>query len=227
MRRPRTFFTADTHFGHANIIRYAHRPWIDWDTDVVEEPDKVTGEMIQRWVSPEIARKRADEMDEVMIAKWNNVVKPNDLVYHLGDFCFGKTTQDFAKYFERLNGDIIFIKGNHDELAWKNSAAFVEAYDSYLEIEIRQQAITLCHYAMRVWNRSHYGSWHLYGHSHGTLPGDHMLSFDVGVDCHDFQPITFERVREIMATKQFKPIISGTISPIIQTYTKPCTPSPS
>jgi hypothetical protein len=32
------------------------------------------------------------------------------------------------------------------------------------------QPIVLCHYAMRVWNRSHHGAWHLYGHSRGNLP---------------------------------------------------------
>ena len=34
----------------------------------------------------------------------------------------------------------------------------------------KPQLVVLCHYAMRVWDRSHYGSWHLYGHSHGNLP---------------------------------------------------------
>jgi len=50
------------------------------------------------------------------------------------------------------------------------------------------QVIVLCHYAMRAWDRSHYGSWHLYGHSHGTLPG-YGLSFEVAVDCWDFRPV--------------------------------------
>lgn len=218
MRRPRIFFTADTHFGHANIIRYARRPWIDWDSDVVQEPDKKTGEMVERWISPEIARKRAAQMDAELVTRWNRVVKPGDTVYHLGDFCFGKTRNDFAQHFEKLEGDITFIKGNHDELAWNNKAAFLEAFDSYLEVKVRGQEITLCHYALRVWNKWQYGSWHLYGHSHGTLPHDDTLSFDVGVDSHDFQPISFERVREIMATKKFKPKEHRALLPLIQKH---------
>jgi len=60
---------------------------------------------------------------------------------------------------------------------------------------------------MRVWNKSHHGAWHLYGHSHGTLPDDkNSLSFDVGVDCHNFTPINFEQVSAIMKKKNFKPI---------------------
>ena len=52
---------------------------------------------------------------------------------------------------------------------------------------------------MRVWDRSHYGSWHLFGHSHGALPG-YGLSLDVGVDCTGFKPISLEQVAEKMAT---------------------------
>jgi calcineurin-like phosphoesterase family protein len=60
---------------------------------------------------------------------------------------------------------------------------------------------------MRVWNKSHHGAWHLYGHSHGTLPDDpNALSFDCGVDCHNYTPISFEQVEAIMAKKTFKPI---------------------
>jgi calcineurin-like phosphoesterase family protein len=56
---------------------------------------------------------------------------------------------------------------------------------------------------MRVWNQSHRGALHLYGHSHGTLPDDaNSKSFDVGVDCHDYHPISLDRVLAIMATKQ-------------------------
>lgn len=215
----RKFFTADTHFGHANIIRYARRPWIDWKTDVKFEPVEPGGEPVEQWVSKDVANRRKKEMDEELILNWNRVIKPDDLVYHVGDFCWGEEDAEFRRYFERLNGDIIFIKGNHDELAWKNCAAFLEAYDSYLEIEINKQAITLCHYALRVWNASHYGSWHLYGHSHGTLPSDPgSLSFDVGIDSHGYKPISFDRVAEIMATKQFKPIGKGVVLPIIQKY---------
>jgi len=60
---------------------------------------------------------------------------------------------------------------------------------------------------MRVWNKSHHGALNLYGHSHGSLPDDpHALAIDVGVDCHNFTPISFEQVKKIMSKKTFKPI---------------------
>ncbi len=172
------WFTADTHFGHANIIKYCNRPFKD-----------------------------SVEMNETIISNWNKVVKKDDLVYHLGDFCFGRNDYDFDMYFERLNGLIIFLKGNHDRLAWAHRHKFYAAHNSYHEIEINGQEITLCHYAMRVWNKSHHGSWHLYGHSHGSLPDDkNSLSFDCGVDCHNFAPINFEQIPAIMSKKTFKSI---------------------
>ena len=174
----KTFFTGDTHFGHANIIKYCHRPFAT-----------------------------VTEMDEALIANWNHVVTPDDLVYHLGDFCFGNTPAEFHRYFDRLNGAIVLIKGNHDKLAWRHRHLFRAFFDSYLEIKLDMQLVTLCHYAMRVFRNSHYGAWHLYGHSHGTLPDDpHTLSFDAGVDCHHFTPLSLEQVTAIMAKKTFKPV---------------------
>jgi calcineurin-like phosphoesterase family protein len=60
---------------------------------------------------------------------------------------------------------------------------------------------------MRVWNHSHHGSWHLFGHSHGTLTDDtDSLSLDVGVDCWGYSPVSMEQLDAKMATKTFKPV---------------------
>lgn len=172
------WFTSDTHFGHANIIKYCKRPFAD-----------------------------SVEMNEAIIENWNNVVGANDLVYHLGDFAFGREDYIFDGLIKRLKGLIVFIKGNHDRLAWRNRGKFYAAHDSYHEIEIGGKDITLCHYAMRVWNKSHHGAWHLYGHSHGSLPDDpNSLSFDCGVDCFGFRPINFDEVAAVMAKKNWLPI---------------------
>jgi calcineurin-like phosphoesterase family protein len=50
------------------------------------------------------------EMDETIISNWNSIIKPTDTVYHMGDFGF----RNFKKYLDRLNGNIILIRGNHD-----------------------------------------------------------------------------------------------------------------
>lgn len=106
---------------------------------------------------------------------------------------------------KNLNGAIYYIRGNHDK--FNSKISYFEWIKDFAEIKVNDQKITLCHYAMRVWNCSHHGAWHLYGHSHGSLPDDpNSLSFDVGVDCWDFKPISFEQVKERMKQKTFKPI---------------------
>lgn len=115
------------------------------------------------------------EMNEALIASWNARVGENDLVYHLGDFAWG----DWRPILERLNGDIILISGGHDKRWQKNYRdRFLQIAD-LMDIGIEGKSIVLCHYCLRVWNKSHYDSWHLFGHSHGRLPAPGK-SLDVG-----------------------------------------------
>jgi len=181
----KTFFTSDTHFFHSNIIKYCLRPFAD-----------------------------ATDMNEQLITNWNNVVTPDDVVYHLGDFAFGDAN-GVDRVMRRLNfKHFHFVKGNHDKpfCAWYHSnkddtylAPKVSLYSGHLETKIENHKFTLCHYAMRIWNESHRSALHLYGHSHGTLPDDpNSKSFDVGVDCHDFAPISLERVLHLMSKKKME-----------------------
>lgn len=148
-------------------------------------------------------------MNETLISNYNSCVKSEDICYFLGDFCFG-SDRDFNSYFHRLNGKIILIKGNHDKVTWKNKYKFHESYESYKEVVINSQNITLCHYALRTWNRSHRSAWCLCGHSHGSLKEslpdsiDGGLLLDVGVDVHNYSPVSFEEVARIMSKKTQK-----------------------
>jgi len=73
-----------------------------------------------------------------------------------------------------------------------------------MQIDGRAQVIVLCHYAMRVWD---WGTWHLYGHSHGSMPDDpHSLSWDVGVDANAFSPLSVPEIAEIMGRKSFRSV---------------------
>lgn len=154
--------------------------------------------------------------DTKLIANSNEVVTDNDDIYHIGDFNFG-TTANVIEILRKLKfRNFYFIWGNHDQ-AMSQFKSIIHFYDDLkhrvhflgdlAEIEIQNQKIILCHYAMRVWNRSHVGTWNLYGHSHGSLPDNpHARAFDVGVDCHNYYPISFEQVNEIMSKKLWKPI---------------------
>jgi calcineurin-like phosphoesterase family protein len=200
------FFTADTHFGHANIIRYCNRPWCT-EEDLTDDGE---------WVSRSVARLRCDKMDEDLIKQWNAVVSPRDIVYHLGDFCMGTSVNAF-NYLRRLNFKVLYyIWGNHDAaIRGLNVRGFAQQEGRNIiplgkleEVNVNNQRITLCHYAMRVWNRSHHGAWHLFGHSHGNLAKDiNSFSMDVGVDAvPSFQPISYADVAREMATRKFVPV---------------------
>ncbi len=163
------FFTSDTHFSHANIIKYCNRPY-----------SSVT------------------EMNEMLIKNWNDVVTPQDTIYHLGDFAFDN---DPGKFLVRLNGQKFLIKGNHDKRPVQVLPGWQQVSD-YKEIKVEGQTIILFHYAMRVWNKHGHGSWSLFGHSHGSLPDiSTSMSIDIGVDSHGYHPVSFEKLGSLMAKK--------------------------
>ena len=195
------WFTADHHFYHKNIIKHAKRPF-----DLEDEPS----------------------MREALIEAWNAVVRPGDMVCHVGDFAWTKRIDLVDKLIEQLHGQIHIVYGNHDERGVKESKKFASA-GYYNEVKVlfgptamgpiplvtSEQLIVLLHYSMEIWNKSHYGSWHLYGHSHdGLAPNLARKSFDVGVDATakriafnekretldpmDYRPINFDEVAEIM-----------------------------
>lgn len=128
-------------------------------------------------------------MNEAMTARWNAVVAPKDAVYHLGDFALG----DHRPYLQRLNGSKILIPGNHDKHYLK--AGWDDILCGLHEEKVEGVDLVLCHYALRVWRGSHRGALHLYGHSHGNLPGDDHCT-DVGVDVWNFTPVTLTEIKD-------------------------------
>jgi len=141
-------------------------------------------------------------MNKVLTERWNSVVGQDDIIYCLGDFAYGRGTNP-AKYFYRLNGEKHLVIGNHDgketlDLPWTT-------INDTAEIKTHYGTIVLCHYAMKVWNKSHRGSWMLYGHSHLTLPEDSSMSFDVGVDGWNFTPVSLPQISRKMEWKRNNP----------------------
>jgi len=131
-----------------------------------------------------------EEMNETLIKNHNQVVDKNDIVIFAGDFCWGNNRLDALQFIQRLNGNHVFLKGSHDH--WlPDSAKYIWRKQIY------GQFIMVCHYAMTIWERSHYNSWHLFGHSHGRHQGVGKC-LDIGVDCFNFYPVSFNEVADIM-----------------------------
>lgn len=175
------YFTADTHFGHKNIIKYCKRHFTS-----------------------------IGMMNVKLVDNWNQVVKEDDDVYHLGDFAWQKETT--REVLGKLNGNIHLIRGNHDKRILKGDIPdrFIWVKD-YHELKIEDeemdidQYIILSHFPFEIWNKRHHGAWHLHGHCHGTFPSpDHQARLDVGVDVHNYFPISYEEVKQLMTKKVFK-----------------------
>jgi calcineurin-like phosphoesterase family protein len=172
------FFTSDQHFNHTNIIKYCHRPF-----------------------------NNIEHMNEEIIKRWNSKVTSKDCVYVLGDFVFIPKIKIISEIVNQLNGRIFLLKGDHGNINMDSLKDKVGLVDPIVELVPTfplvniKTTITLCHWCMRVWPKSHYNSWHLYGHSHGTLPPEGK-SHDIGVDNNNFYPLSLDEIIELM---KFKP----------------------
>jgi calcineurin-like phosphoesterase family protein len=146
-------------------------------------------------------------MNEHMICVWNDRVKPEDEVYHLGDVMFppkDKNDISIDCLMERLNGTKHLIVGNHDrERYHKNDEAITEhpgwaSVKDYDEVKFGKTRFVICHYPFETWRNAHRGWYMLHGHCHGTLKNVVPHRMDVGVDCvTDYAPISAEELRDI------------------------------
>lgn len=167
------WFTSDTHFNHANVIKYCQRPF-----------------------------KSVEEMNAGLVAKWNASVKPGDDLYFLGDFALGKERDAVDHILPMLNGRKFLIKGNHDASCVKATVRWASVHD-YLEIRPEgAPLIVLCHYPFAVWNGSHHGSINLHGHSHGTFKSPNPRQIDVGVDCWDYKPVSLRSLMDFIVDQE-------------------------
>lgn len=138
------FYISDWHYGHKNVLGFDNRPFTS-----------------------------IEQMNEELIRRWNSVVSDGDLVYILGDM-FWCTPKTAAPIMERLNGQKILVKGNHDR--WHDSKfdkLFVKI-DEYMEIEDEGRKVVLCHYPIPCFKNHFYGWIHLYGHVHNSFEWNMM-----------------------------------------------------
>ncbi len=225
-----TWFASDFHYNHKNIVRGTS----DWE----DKNSQRTRDF-----------KTLEEHNERLVKNINTCVKKDDTLYFLGDWSFGGIDAIWNFRKQLICQNIHLIYGNHDQHIEANklievSKEDIDKYDigydpllvrglyyielqdlfssvsHYKELKINGRHFILCHFAMRVWNKSHKGSIMLYGHSHGTLDqlqpeftsptwiGDNYYiknfkTMDVGIDTHkDFRPYHINEIIEIMDKKK-------------------------
>ncbi len=164
------YFTSDHHFGHTNIIKYEQRPFAS-----------------------------VEHMNEHMIQMWNSIVKPEDMVYHLGDFAL--TKKDHIKpLLMRLNGHKHLILGNHDRSAkFMMECGFLSA-EKYNMIFQEGKTIGMIHDPAKIISRPIHCDILLYGHVHGKkkLWDNSGKMIHVGVDSWDYRPVSLEEIIQLV-----------------------------
>jgi len=177
-----TWWTSDTHFSHANIIRYSKRPFAD-----------------------------VDEMNHALIANWNERVAADDVVWHLGDLALGRNIREQVALTSQLNGRRKLVPGNHDRVAsffeggdqrarfWSvYEAAGWEIMPEELEHEIAGRRVVVSHFPYtgdsqhmeRYLDRRPVdrGLPVIHGHVHGEF-AERGRQFNVGTDVRGYAPV--------------------------------------
>jgi calcineurin-like phosphoesterase family protein len=172
---PAVFLVSDTHFGHAGVCRFTR-------------DDGVT--KLRPWDNPE-------EMDEAMVKRWNETVRPNDKVYHLGDVVINRKALNTMR---RLNGDKVLIRGNHDIFRLEDYTPFFRDIRGYHVMN----GMILSHIPIHEESLGRFGT-NIHGHLHANRvkmkdPFGYRESVVdpryhcVCVEQTDFRPILFEDV---------------------------------
>lgn len=189
-----TWFSSDIHFGHDNVIGFCNRPFKD-----------------------------KEEMKEVIIANHNKLVKPEDLVVHVGDMFFCHSAEEMAETLKRMNGRKILVRGNHDQKPRQMMNAGYEVCVESMDFIIANERVHLSHYPYRMdaslmrWlkikkkvhkmlglrpiyfekyhNRrpKDEGQFLIHGHTHSTEKIKGRM-IHVGVDARDYKPVNIQEI---------------------------------
>jgi len=172
------YFTSDFHIGHTKVIQFSKRPF-----------------------------SSVQEMDDTIIKNVISILKPKDELYFLGDFSWSLSSSQ--KFFSQLPYDVDFyyILGNHEN-GHERFKSRCKVISPLYEIVIAGNITTLCHYPMITWNKSHYNSWHLFGHHHNNSNGTDKLSslvhgkaLNVNIEFHDYKPWSEDEIVAYMSKR--------------------------
>lgn len=175
------YFTSDLHFHHENIIPSCHRPF-----------------------------RNAEDMNEKLIRNWNEVVRPEDEVYILGDVTL-KGADAAYECLSQLCGKKYLVRGNHDSFVtkrtWEPYAFTFEWVKDYAELDVHGISFVLCHYPFLEWNHMYRGAIHLHGHQHNGpsynegQKAQGIRRYDAGVDANDYRPVSVEEILSFVTQK--------------------------
>jgi len=166
------YFTADTHFDHANILKLCNRPFAD-----------------------------ITEMNETMITGWNKKVTNADTIYIVGDLLFRTKNPEAIISRLKGKKHLIIGNHDRSWLKKCNASQYFESIDNLLFASDGEHRLTLCHYPMMTWPQANRGCYMIYGHIHANTNAEYWpliersdLMLNAGVDVNNFAPVTFDEM---------------------------------
>ncbi len=164
VEKPRVFVTSDLHLDHTNIIQYCNRPFSD-----------------------------TRHMNQILVENWNATVGHDDLVYFLGDMSYGMKARSADFWLEKLHGNVIFIRGNHDRLEK------VKAYNSFF-LDYEGVEFYMAHTPRGA--PRHWQGWIIHGHKHNNQPLEYPFfnrenrTINVSVELTGYRPVNLDGIVE-------------------------------
>ena len=167
------FFTADTHFGHRNILALCNRPFAT-----------------------------IEEMNETMIDRWNDRVSGADTVYIVGDMFFRCSDAETILKRLRGKKRLIVGNHDSSWINKVDLNRYFISVDNLLEISDGKHALTLCHYPLLTWKHAR-KSFMIHGHIHADMTADYFPLLcsrpnvlNAGVDVNGFAPVAVDELVE-------------------------------
>lgn len=163
------FIISDTHFGHEGVTRFL----------------RDDGTKLRPW-------NNVQEMDEALVKRWNDTVRPHDKVYHLGDVVINRKA---LHILGRLNGDKVLIKGNHDIFRLGEYATYFRDIRAYHVMD----NIIFSHIPIHSSSKGRFKG-NVHGHTHSNIVLDSWNKpdpwyFPVSVEHIDYTPVSLEFIR--------------------------------
>lgn len=179
------YFTSDLHLSHASILK------------------GFRGEIF----------KTMEEHNETIIGNLLSLPKGSNLVI-AGDLFWkfsSKQVEEFFTKFKKSGISIFIVYGNHDKMSWFKYS-IIRTQGHMKDLSVSDQSITVCHYPLVVFNKSHYNAWNLHGHIHKNdatwnkmILNDPRFSgkkLNINIELHDFKPWSFDEIHEYMSTRE-------------------------
>lgn len=170
---------SDIHFDHGNIIRYCNRPF-----------------------------KSAREMNQVLMKNWNETIKENDIVYFLGDMCYGRGRRPIDYWLGKLNGSISYLRGNHDT----DSITRAEVIHDKYGIQYNGYKFLLMHDPYKPFG---YDGWIIHGDKHNNdlkqypFINQKNKTVNVCAELVDYKPVNLEKIILLIETGRSYDTING------------------